>query len=132
MKEKLHKKAAAKCLAYAGISKAVLGFDRFLPKLLVHISLFTTPKSITNLAAFSPPPFLLATPAHRKRVHLGRGSEPRNCLLREVLSILKITLLTGAGTSIINCLAQVATRTPELSIHPAHCTQNNSPYGNRV
>lgn len=45
----LYEKAAAKCLTHTGISEPVTGIDWFLLKLLVHISLFTSPKSITNL-----------------------------------------------------------------------------------
>lgn len=45
----LYEKAAAKCLTHTGISEPVMGIDWFLLKLLVHISLFTSPKSITNL-----------------------------------------------------------------------------------
>lgn len=66
-------------MPHSGITKPVTGFDWFLLKLLVHISLFTSPESITNLVGV----FFEAALAHLMPVHPGREHITKPLLLGE-------------------------------------------------
>lgn len=92
---------------------------RLIPlKLLVHISLFTSPKSITNLVWG-----FFKLQQHTEREHtLEESTSPTLLAWGQALLILKITLLSTFGIIIINGLAQMATFNSWIT--NSLCTQN--------